>query len=51
MDHTNYARWDMLTLEEQHRTLYNAFMQGRFTVQKTGYFPISQLMKRMNRKM
>lgn len=35
MDHTNYARWDMLTLEEQHRTLYNAFMQGRLTVQKT----------------
>ena len=41
MDHTNYARWatvhvmDMLTLEEQHPTLYNEFIQGGFTVQKT----------------
>ena len=41
MDHTSYARWatvhvmDMLTLEEQHPTLYNKFIQGGFTVQKT----------------
>ena len=41
MDHTNYARWisvhlkDMTELPVTHPDVTKAFMEGKFTVQKT----------------
>ena len=42
LDHTNYARWipvhlrDMVTLAEKHPAVHQEFMNGNFTVNKTG---------------
>ena len=41
MDHTNYGRWasvqlqDMMQLENRHPSLYESFVSGHFTVQKS----------------
>ena len=42
LDHTNYARWipvhlrDMVTLAEKYPAVHQEFMNGNFTVNKTG---------------
>ena len=42
LDHTHYARWipvhlrDMVTLAEKHPAVYQEFLHGNFTVNKTG---------------
>ncbi|CAH1776305.1 unnamed protein product [Owenia fusiformis] len=41
LDHTNYSRWipghikDMIQLENNHRTIHEAFVAGHFTVSKS----------------
>ena len=44
LDHYNYSRWisvylrDMVTLSHLHTQVYEEFMAGHFTVQKTNHF-------------